>query len=84
MTNKPIPQVGLVVQCSENDIAFRNSNIPCIRLTHSNGQWAVSPTKERGLMVYITQPQHITLDKLRAVRLTDVSPYVAKAEVIDV
>ncbi len=84
MPNKPIPPVGLVVACSETDLGFRNSNTPCLRIVFAHGHWQVSPTKERGLLVYITQPAKIALSAVKAVRLTEVNAYVAKAEIADV
>lgn len=69
------------MRCSEKDILFRGSNVPCIRILKQEDGWVVSPEQNRGLHVYINSPACIVFSKLRAVRITDVSDKTALAEV---
>ena len=82
---KHTPSVGQVIPCSRVDCSFKNSNTPCIRLIHDtqNDTWQVSKDPLKGYLVYIAEPKNVVLDKIKAVRLTAVSPTSAKAEVYE-
>lgn len=75
------PDVGTIIRCSSDHVTFRGSNVPCIRVEDDGYGWRVLPVgANHGLFVFITSPAVIALDRIKAVRIIESQPNVAKAE----
>ena len=74
------PKVGQTIPCLESNLSFKSSIVPSVRIRLTHDTWEALPnTDKSGMFVYITEPQVITLNKIRAIRITQVRPQVAFA-----
>jgi hypothetical protein len=70
----PIPDIGLRVKVSTQNIVFKNSNVPAIRIIKTDEGWVPVPNSvEQGLIVYIQEPAVLVLDKVQLIEITGIS-----------
>lgn len=86
------PPIGLCVTVNKDHVSFKNSNVPIVRLLHSEeGAWVPNASSLKGLIVYVNEPAVVVLDKIRTIQITAVSQngrsafaralYVSKSDV---
>lgn len=68
------PPVGLCVTVNKDHVSFKNSNVPLVRLVFTVAHtWVPNVDGNKGLIVYVTEPAVVVLDKIRTIQITGVS-----------